>query len=110
MQLYKFKTQKDIENGNNIDDIGELCEEFTNYWTIFADSGYTGLEKEFHIITLAEKTVNGYLTTTGKNVKKSILYNCILVENNFGRLDTFGTFLKKWKWNERSYKYIFSLV
>lgn len=49
--MAKINDGKNSESKENIDDIGEIQEELSNYWAILVDKRYFGLENEFRMIT-----------------------------------------------------------
>lgn len=72
-------TEKNADDDIELENIGELHEEFPNNWALLADKGYTGLENKVQIITAKTKPPNGFLNTADININKWLSQGRVLV-------------------------------
>lgn len=107
LSIHKLWTEKDENEVDELQDLGEMHSNFPKNWALLADKGYHGIQTDVRAIIPKKKPVNGALSSGDRTRNANISHDRVIVENFFGRLCTFGLFAQKWRWDEDKYTMFF---
>lgn len=85
------KFMKKKGNETQVQDSGQLSEQYSDQWLVLADKGYQGLSRTHRVLTPLKKppsTSQRFLTRSDRKFNKKISSDRVIVENFFGRMQT----------------------
>ena len=93
-----------------IQDHGVLSTKYPANWGVLMDKGYQGASEYVRAIIPKKKPHGKLLPIDNESWNATVLSNCIIVENIFGRLrKLWGVISSKYRWSEDGYDDIFCL-